>query len=287
VRTVVRRGNGVRVYLGRSWYSSGESELLGVLLWNQSTTLDTPSGEKYKNFITQWGMDPIWKTNSLTESPTTSDCTIAVATAQSLPLEETTLQVDVAGHCVSFDAQRQLWYCDIVFDNALAYYPFVRMSLARNQPHSLPGVELSHAVLADFVQLAPDRSAVLSIDPANPKTARVFVGGLVPEGPQPVHYVVTVEQRMAGVYSDAGWEQAPASVAAVVEEAAGSGNPDEVLWAGTVTFKQMPKPDQYRVVIREYETLLIDPTVMRAELNFNQYGERIVYAAIIPYDYPR
>ena len=54
------------------------------------------------------------------------------------------------------------------------------------------------AVLADFVQLAPDRSAVLSIDPANPKTARVFVGGLTPEGPRPLRYAVTVERRMAG-----------------------------------------------------------------------------------------
>jgi hypothetical protein len=287
LRTVVRRGNGVRVYLGRSWYSSGESELLGVLLWNLSTTLDTPSREKHKNFITQWGMDPIWKTDSLSESPSTSDCTIAVATASSLTLEETDLKVDVAGHCVSFDAQRQLWYCDIVFNNPWAYSPFVRMSLARYQPHSLPGVELSHAVLADFVQLAPDRSAVLSIDPANPKTARMFVGGLVPEGPQPVEYVVTVEQRMAGVHSDAGWEQAPTSAVTVVEDAAGSGNPDEVLWAGTVTFKQMPKPDQYRVVIREYEKLPVDPTVVQAVANLTQYGERVVYAAIIPYDYPR
>jgi hypothetical protein len=288
VRTIVRRGNGVRVYLGRPWYSSGESELLGVLLWNPGTTLTTDLREKYKNYFTQWGMDPIWKTESLTESPGTNDLTLAVATATLRTLEETDLRVDVAGHCVFYDPQRQLWYCDIVFDNYSAYGAFVRMSLARYQPHSLNGVELSHAVLADFVQLSPDRSAVLSIDPANPRTARVFVGGLTPEGPRPLRHVVNVERRMAGVYSDAGWEAAPASVVTVVEEAVGSGSVDEVLWAGILSFNQMPPKDQYRVVIREYETLPVDPTVTVSTLaEVGAFGERLIYAAIIPYDFPQ
>jgi hypothetical protein len=287
IRTVIRQGNGVRVYLGRSWYSSGESELLGVLLWNLQQTLDTPSREKYKNYITQWGMDPIWKTEFLENSPTTSDLPLAVAQSQSpLSLEGTDLHVDVAGHCVFYDPQRQLWYCDIVFNNSAAYTPFVRLALARYQPHSLPGVELSHAVLADFVQLSPDRSAVLSIDPADPKTARVFVGGLTPEGPQPLVFAVNVERRMAGVYSDVGWEPAPASVVAVVEDTPGSGSPDEVLWAGTVRFKQKPPPDQFRVVIREYEVLQVDPTVLNTIAIVNQFEKRLVYAAIIPYDFP-
>lgn len=285
VRTVVRRGNGVRVYLGRPWYSSGESELLGVLLWNLQQTLDTPNREKYKNYITQWGMDPIWKTDFLESSPTLSDFPLAVAQASSRSLDNTDLQVDVAGHCVFYDPQRQLWYCDIVFNNSAAYTPFVRMALARYQPHSLPGVELSHAVLADFVQLSPDRSAVLSIDPADPKTARMFVGGLTPEGPQPLVFAVNVERRMAGVYSDVGWEPAPATIATVVEDMLGSGSPDEVLWAGTVRFKQMPPPDQFRVVIREYEILQVDPTALTG-VAINQFEKRLVYAAIIPYDFP-
>ncbi len=287
VRTVVRQGNGLRVYLGRSWYSSGESELLGVLLWNLQQTLDTPSRERYKNYITQWGMDPIWKSQFLENTPTTSDLTLAVAQAQSLSLDKTDLRVDVAGHCVFYDEQRQLWFCDIVFNNPLAYGAFVRMALARYQPHSLPGVELSHAVLADFVQLSPDRSAVLSIDPARPNTARVFVGGLTPEGPQQLVYAVNVERRMAGVYSDVGWETAASSVVTVVEDTPGSGSPDEVLWAGTVTFKQMPPLDQFRVVIREYEMLPVDPTAVTTIALVNQFDRRLVYAAIIPYDFPQ
>jgi hypothetical protein len=287
VRTVVRRGNGVRVYLGRSWYSSGEAELLGVVLWNSNLTLDTPSREKYKNFFTQWGLDPIWQTESLSNFPAASDLTSAVAQAQSLPLEESDLVVAAAGHCVFYDEQRRLWYSDITFDNPFAYSPFVRLALARYQPHSLPGAELSHVVLADFAQLSPDRSAVLSVNPANPKTARVFVGGLTPEGPQLPTFHVSVERRMANVVSDAGWELAPTSVVTVVEDAPGSGSPDDILWAATITFAKMPPVDQFRVVVREFEILPVDPTVTNTVAVMTQFGHRLVYAAIIPYDFPR
>ena len=116
--------------------------------------------------------------------------------------------MDVAGHCVSYDPQRKLWYCDIVFDNPSVYRPFVRLVLVRYQPHSLPGTELSKVVLADFAQLAPDRSAALSVNPADSRQARVFVGGLAPEGPTRPVITVTVECRMAHVVSDMGWEPA-------------------------------------------------------------------------------
>jgi len=287
VRTTVRRGNSVRVYLGRSWYSSSEAELLGVLLWNSGKQLDTPGRELYKSFFTQWGQDPIWQTQFMDEVPQIPQLTLAVAQAQARSLEETDLRVDVAGHCVFYDEQRQLWYCDITFDNPSTYTPFVRMALARFQPHSLPGAELSHVVLADFVQLSPDRSAVLSIDPSNPRTARVFVGGLTPEGPQPSMFQVSVERRMAGVISDVGWESAPKQVVTVVEDAPGSGNPDEALWAGTITFVQIPPANQYRVVIREFETLPVDPTVTANIAAVSQFGHRLVYAAIIPFDFPK
>ena len=59
----VRFGGGLRVYLERPWFSSGAGELLGVALWNTAYgTLDAEDRDKFKPFITQWGMDPIWKT---------------------------------------------------------------------------------------------------------------------------------------------------------------------------------------------------------------------------------
>jgi hypothetical protein len=50
----------------------------------------------------------------------------------------------VAGHAVSFDAERQLWFCDIDIDMGDAYYPFIRLALARFHPKSLPRPKQFH-----------------------------------------------------------------------------------------------------------------------------------------------
>ena len=62
--------------------------------------------------------------------------------------------------------QRKLWYCDLDLDTAEAYYPFIRLALARFQPNSRVvrgdldfrfwrDLRLSPVVLADLVQTAP------------------------------------------------------------------------------------------------------------------------------------
>jgi hypothetical protein len=65
--------------------------------------------------------------------------------------------VDVAPHDVFYDEERRLWYCDIEINPHRAYYPFVRLALARYQPVSVNAAHLSNIVLADFMSLAPDR----------------------------------------------------------------------------------------------------------------------------------
>jgi hypothetical protein len=290
VKTDVRFGNGLRVYLQRPWYSSGERELLGVVLWPYGNPLSFDTREKYKPFFTQWGLDPLWQTSNISVAPSTYSFPEAVASAQGLTLQETDLSVDVSGHCVAFDRRRKLWYCDITFENS-AYLPFVRLALARHQPHSLPGVELSHVVLADFAQLTPDRSATVTIDTADPSRARVFIGGVGPEGPRHNTIEVAVEQRMKNVISDVGWEPAPPEVVTVTPDAPGSEAPDVLLWSGTVKFTKPPKRGQYRVVVREYESLPGDSLMLlprKAKLIKIpvSYSQRLVYAAILPYDFP-
>ena len=54
-----------------------------------------------------------------------------------------------------FDASRQLWYADIQMSPGPSYRPLVRLAVARYQPNSLPGLELSPAVATDLVQLLP------------------------------------------------------------------------------------------------------------------------------------
>src|SRR5262249_20085151 len=84
----VRFGGGLRVYLERPWFSSGEGELLGVALWSYANgALDR---EKFKPFITQWGMDPIWSSQLLGGVPGTFHLSGGSQQEAALSLEEAT-----------------------------------------------------------------------------------------------------------------------------------------------------------------------------------------------------
>lgn len=279
VKTEVRFGNGLRVYLNRPWYSSGEGELLGVVLWPESAPPPSDSQrEANKELITQWGLDPLWDAGSVDPVPNTGSFEAPARTALGLTIDESPQTVDVAGYEVGYDVERRLWYCDIVFGDVPAYTPFVRLALARYQPSSIPGVELSHVVLADFAQLAPDRSASLALDPATPTQARLVVGGFAPSGPANSTVTVTVETRVAAIGSDLGWTPAPPEVASATEDSPAPSQPESVLWSGTITFSSEPRPGEFRVVVREFEEAATIPGTA-------SYS-RLVYAAILPFDFP-
>jgi hypothetical protein len=302
LKTNVRLGNGLRVYLERPWYSSGDNELLGVVLWSSASPApDYATRDKYKTLFTQWGNDPIWQTSlGVSAVPATYDMANAANTAAQLTIEENTaITVDVAGYAVQFDQDRNLWYCDIEFNSYGVYMPFVRLALARYQPHSIQGVELSRIVLTDYAQLASDRSAMVSIDPADTRLARVFVGGAAPTGPRQSQVQVSVQQLDPHVQTDLGWSAAAAAVVTVTPDSPQPLEPNSVLWSGTIQFAKAPAAGQFRVVIREFEQLPVDPPPglhVRADgpirvtrplpIERVWVGSRLVYAAIFPYDYP-
>ena len=60
-------------------------------------------------------------------------------------------------------------------------YPFVRLILARYQVNSIRRAQLSKVVLADFVQLVPERTASLSF--SDPTLLSVSVTGTSPTKP--------------------------------------------------------------------------------------------------------
>jgi hypothetical protein len=77
-------------------------------------------------------------------------------------------------------------------DAGKSYFPFIRLALVRYQPKSLseaitgpetavlPGaanVHLSRVILADFIQLAPDRYASITRDDNNQLLRHVSVTG--------------------------------------------------------------------------------------------------------------
>jgi hypothetical protein len=160
-QTVTRRGNGLRVWLDRPWFSSGDGELLGVVLFRDGARFtDIPA--RMLPLVTQWGLDPLWDTDLPKTKISASDFSARVI-SEAVQLQERPddAPVQVVGHRVHWDADRHLWYCDIELDPGATYMPFVRLALVRYQPNALPAAKISKVVLAEFAQVLPRRAAVL------------------------------------------------------------------------------------------------------------------------------
>jgi len=183
-----RCGGGLRVYMDRPWYSSGDEELLGVVMQgtgaiSKTITMGGGGGSAIADdsplvpFVTQWGMDPAWASY-----PTYSKVQIGhfksfEASGTALTIDELEgAKVNVVGYTPGYDEVRKLWYCDLEVDTGPSYFPFIRLALARFQPNSVPDAHLSRIVLADFVQLTPDRAASVVHEAAN--LVNVFVSGV-------------------------------------------------------------------------------------------------------------
>ncbi len=171
-----RLGNGLRVYLERPWFSSGDGELLGVvLLADGGRFTDIP--EAMLPYVTQWGMDPLFDSALPKSLARAGDFTVRVAD-ESVPLLESGTPVHVVGHRVQWDDARKLWYSDIEIDPGASYMPFVRLALVRYQPHSLATMKISRVALAEFAQLLPRRRAVVT---RRGQTIQVSVHGVMPD----------------------------------------------------------------------------------------------------------
>ncbi len=80
-----RIGGGLRVYLERPWYSSGDGELLGIVLF-KNPSQDIP--DKFKPYVTQVGMDPIWESSEPNTALSEQDFIKYVQAEAELSLEE-------------------------------------------------------------------------------------------------------------------------------------------------------------------------------------------------------
>jgi peptidoglycan hydrolase-like protein with peptidoglycan-binding domain len=207
--------------------------------------------------ITQWGLDPIWATQPLVHRvPVYWEFPARLAEATGLELPTGGI-VDVAGHEVGFDDKRDLWFCDIELETFETYAPMVRLTLARFQPRAIPGCELSSTVLADVIQLAPDRTVTVVRDPIDIRRLRVSVAGTGPSAPRRSVVTITVQRRDPSIDSDLAWNDAPDGADVVADSV--PDDADAVLWMGTVRVRT--DPAELRLVVREEEQLLADPPV--------------------------
>jgi hypothetical protein len=202
----------------------------------------------------------------------------------------------VAGHEVFFDPSRGAWYCDIELDLGGSYFPFVRLALARYQPMSLVDAHLSRVIQTDFMQVVPDRTAVVErtagggatvnvhgyaarniLGPVTP-LPQVFYdfGQIDPDAPNTV-IRASVERRVPGIPGDLGWERLGTDVTLAA-------NPSgyHVTWTGDLSLPEGAFEDgRHRILLTEIETfprdlLANDATSATSPLDFVR--ERVVYA---------
>ena len=220
-------------------------------------------------YVTRWGSDPVWasKLPQLAAGGRRLHRTdlrprLASRSTRCRPQAKVT----VAGHEVYFDTDRMLWYSDIEIDNGDSYYPFVRLALARYQPHSLPGAHLSRISMTDFMQLAPDRTAELVVGSgAAGITVRGYSGENItgrmwspifsdilfePDDPRPnTEMRAILQRRPKEIPGDLGWQ--PAGPEITLEP---NGSGFYVTWTGTLGLPSVDDGLDRRVLITEIET---------------------------------
>jgi hypothetical protein len=177
--SIIRRrcGGGFRVYMDRPWYSSGDEEMLGVVIARDHSIISADD-HPMKTMVTQWGLDPIWKSaGKMKSAPTLADFPAADRKQNGVTLEERPKDlVDIAGFQVLYDEDRRLWYSDIFINPGQTYFPFVRLGLVRYQPNSIANCFISRVVLTDFVQVIPDRVAAVTYE--SPQKIKIQVAGV-------------------------------------------------------------------------------------------------------------
>jgi hypothetical protein len=307
------RRSGIRVWLERPWFSSGDGELLGVLVFDPEQWARQPDGTWRRERKPQqapdgatslWAADPIVQHGGGTANPTvppllttnqllldTLEAEVLDATgpqaplggapiggrdrgwpsgpgspvtiAAAVPLRDVREQpeVRVLGYQPEYDPDVGRWFVDVAVQETSALWPFLRLALARYQPHSIEGCALSPVIVTDWVQPLPART--LTVGRPDAGHVQVTLSGVVswlrwdpdfaPDLPgeqlsadsptgeaktrasrlQLSRTVRASVQRRADGASDLEWELVSSStlVAVSVEETGGFRS----TWTGTVT----------------------------------------------------
>jgi hypothetical protein len=268
VVTHSREGGWLRVYLERPWFSSGVGELLGVLIRPEEVGPLTELAEALKPFTSQWGNDPVWSSSNV--EPLRLDHFANMDDSQpDLPLAELRRgnladhrAVHAAGFKPQYDPVRQLWFCDISFDpgQTISYFPFVRLALARFQPHSvfsgdgLDSAHLSRVVLTDYVQLAPHRQVEYNLADVQANN-RISITVRGPAGTREQRSTVMLvsfarrDPRVPDPEDELGWEEFGDRAALTFQF---GDTPENTTWSGALPLPS-PTPSPLRILVRELE----------------------------------
>jgi len=282
-----RQGDGLRVYIHRPWFSTGNGERLGVVLPTTEVTVNNPL---YK-YVTLFGADPIYGGGKVPTIPAPAHFKGSQASGALKIAEVPGASVVVASYPVEFDEDRQLWYADLLIETGGgAYFPFVKLALARYQEHALPGLEIGPIVAADFMQLAPDRSA--SVVWEGSQAFRVHIAGVRSTGNSPGRVVIGSIEEKANRSSDGAWTPTVVDgkeLEQIVPFATllmARGGEDA---GAKFTLPVSRDSKEYRLIIQEYEVFPADtydepeqPGAMTLMAMKPKTNRRLVYLDVIP-----
>ncbi|TXH20649.1 MAG: hypothetical protein E6Q95_05320 [Chitinophagaceae bacterium] len=298
------RVSGLRVYLKRPWFSSGEGEKLAVVLMlpNLQNTLLDRNTSLYEPFVTTWGFDPTKISGNIQGYIfPIKDMFVGIkkGDANNLYIEDSLSVEEVPGgklpivaYDVQFDEERNMYYADIMFNIGTTYFPFVKLALAAYQQHSVRTKEsdccLSKIVLAEYIQVPPPRATSLKKE-ANKIT--VTISGTVPEFPQGADYSLLVKFLVENI-TVASSESVHISIQEPFESHIAIIDKNEIMnFVYTHSFQfQLPdayKSKPYRVRVLEYEVLPTDPNrkdpYIEQTANITRVqprGERLIFADV-------
>jgi hypothetical protein len=269
-----RHGGFLRVYLGHTWFATGTGEALAVLG-------DAVAGD-----------DPLHVSPDM--------ATAAAIKPQGLPPVTVAGPPAVTVHPfkVRFDATSGLWYGDLSFDVRNAYFPFVKLKLARFQEHSLPGMQLSPVVETGIHQLQPNRAVLLALfevvegHPGQRKIDIAVTGAPAPAAAlapnsRSVSYTVEVDiEERSRVPApdqrdkDLGWTRDPT----LVPVRASSPLAPQTLWKGHVLVPAVADRER-RIVVQEFEIFASNACAAGQGWLGEPAGggtRRLIYADVIP-----
>ncbi|HEX2628855.1 MAG TPA: hypothetical protein VHM26_07585 [Chitinophagaceae bacterium] len=309
----------IRVYMKRPWYSSGDDERLAVIL--PPKDMPNPARNKaLEKYCTVWGKDPVYVSGDLNalnfpqldhfpfgiqrtdpKIASEEEAVKAACIYDTVKIGDDNITVQVAAYKVLFDAEKQMYYADIPIFVGFAYFPFVRLSLARYQRNSVrkDGKDccLSNMVQAEWMQVLPARATAVSFS-GGKNSFNVALKGVAPftfnadkfpaaNNNARVRINITVE--------DARFAKTEEAFISINDRTTRT-----FIWAkdyqltlqeiknGQIDFLQKvdipaewsSKP--FRIIIREYEQHEFDP--LRAQEKaftdkekYHEYGDRLVF----------
>ncbi|WP_055700045.1 hypothetical protein [Streptomyces silaceus] len=261
-----RGSAGLRLHLNRPWFSSGDDEMLAVILEPDGT--DLPN-----TFVTRWGVDPVWSDTTVLPRPSAAHFPGAARNVTGLRLAESPDAAPVAVDAVAFAPEyheaRGLWFVDIDVDfgdtsaRGTTYFPYVRLALARYQPYSVDPLHLSTVERAEFAQLVPPRSvtgrregdllAVRLTGPAPFNELGELSGTGASAAAASRRVVVTLQSRAELREDEMDWQQLGTPVELTCTADGGG-----FAWTGGVEAPDGQVLTSYRLLVEEYELYRAD-----------------------------